>query len=56
VRLEAIRPKDLAPWIALESWETQVREQEGQFPAEAVHLFLVERTGHLLELVAPQGH
>ncbi len=52
VRLEAIEPDDLAPWLAMDEWESSVRDQL-QLPDAEKDRFVVAQTQSLLHRVIP---
>ena len=53
VRMEAISPRELAPWLAIDRWEAAVRENLEHATADSMRQFVCRETPGLLHLIVP---
>jgi hypothetical protein len=55
IRLRAIAPEQLAPWLALPRWLHALATEASGAPADVIQHFVADRTAGLLPLVAPRS-
>jgi hypothetical protein len=55
IRLRAIAPEQLVPWLALPCWLNAIRTEVEGASADLVHHFVAERTASIYSLVSPRS-